>query len=90
MNGASGTAVMAAAVTSFATFNGVAYVFGFDGANLRAGQGAVLAGNLGGSATALATLARDYLGSETEFVISMTKATAGETAEVIACTVTLS
>jgi hypothetical protein len=82
MNGAGGTNVMTAAVTSFATFNGYTTVFAFDGA--------VLAGGMGGSTVALATLARDYINNETEFVISITKATGTDTAEVISCVVRLS
>jgi hypothetical protein len=89
MNGASGTNIFSAAVTSFATFNGTAMVMAFDGANLRATQGAVLAGGQGGSTTALATLARDYINNETEFVISITKATGTDTAECINCGVRL-
>lgn len=89
MNGAGGTNFGAAAVTSFATWNGIAVLSGSDGANLKGYIGAVLAGGMGGSTTALPTLARDYVNLETEIVISITKATAAETAQVDSVAVVL-
>ena len=62
MNGASGTNIGSYAVTSFATWNGQAFVFAFDGANLKGSLGAALAGGLGGSTTAFASLARGSSG----------------------------
>lgn len=91
MNGASGTNIGSYVVTSMAAFNGMAIVSGGDGANLKGYIGVVGGGGLGGGTTAVSTttLARDYINNETEFVISITKATAGDTAQVDAIRVAL-
>lgn len=90
-NGIGGTAVQSLVCTSFGSYVFAATVFGFDGQNIKGAPGAALAGGYGGVATTIATstLARDYINNETEFVVAILKATAGDTAEIASLVVSL-
>ena len=81
MNGIAGTLVMQSpALASNANFNFEAAFSGAgDGATLK-GFGAGSAGGFGVSTTAYTSLSQTYIASETEIVISVTKATGTETA----------
>lgn len=90
-NGITGTAFQSLVCTTFGSYNFAGTVFGFDGQNIKGAPGIAGGGGYGGSAVTVATstLARDYINNETEFVVAILKATAGDTAEIASINVTL-
>ena len=83
MNGLAGTLFhQSAALASLANYNFIAGFSGIgDGATLK-GYGAGAGGGLGTSATAFTTLAQNYLTTETEIVVTVTKAVGTDTAKL--------
>jgi hypothetical protein len=84
MNGIAGTLVLQSpALASQLNYNFKAVLAGMgDGATLKGFGVGAAAGFWGLSTVAYTTLARDYVNNETEFVISVTKATAGDTMQM--------
>lgn len=89
-NGLAGTLLAAFTATSFSVFNALLNVSSSnaDGVTIN-GWGSGTGSGLGGSTTAVAQLVRDYINNETEFVITVTKATGTDTASMNALYVTL-
>lgn len=91
MNGVAGTlAFQSTALASLANVRFDASIVGIgDGATLKGVGSGLTSVGLGTSATAFTTLARDYINNETEFVITATKATAGDTFQLDSLSVTV-
>ena len=91
MNGVGGTSFFTSpALASNANYNFVASLCGDGTGQLLRGLGAGATGGVGlGGATAYTTLTRDYINNETEFVLTATKGTAGDTFELVSLLVQL-
>lgn len=93
-NGLAGTALgTSPSLASIANYTFSHTIYGTTGSTLT-GAGVLSSqtaaqGGFGSTTTALPTLARDYLGQETEFVVGLTKATGTDTGELTALTVQL-
>lgn len=89
-NGLGGTAFFTSpSLASQLNYNFMAAICGRGDGQSLIGTGAGASGGVGVSTTAYPTLTRDYLNQETEFVVTATKATAGDTFQLETLRVTL-
>lgn len=87
--GITGTVLYTAALASFLNYNFFGVISGRGDGSSVIGFGQGAAGGSGGSVVAYPTVSRDYINQETEVVVTITKATAGDVVQLEGATIYL-